>query len=118
MLRVDECGHTASPLRIGHDMEGERRLAAGFRTIDLRDAAARDAADTDGGVEVDGARWNRVDAHTILRAQPHDGPLAAALLDLRDRQVQRLLLVVANRRNSHASHLSLKVRTIGLAGSR
>ena len=38
-----------------------------------------------------------------VRAHPHDGPLAAALLDLRDRQAERLLLVVLHRGDRHGS---------------
>src|SRR6185437_16350997 len=55
MLRVDVGGRAATFLRPGHDVQGERGLAARFGTEDLSHPAARDPADADGRIEVDGA---------------------------------------------------------------
>ena len=89
-------------LRIGDDVQAERRLAARFRSVDLGDAAARNAADADGRVEVDARRSESTRrVPSLIGAHPHDRALAAALLDLRDGQIQRLLLVVLPRGDSH-----------------
>ena len=91
MLRVDERRDAAGLLRVGDDMEAERGLAGGFGAVDLGDAAARDAADADRGIEVDGAGGDGGDLDSrALRAHPHDGALAELLLDLGDGQGQRL----------------------------
>ena len=58
MLGVDVCRHTAGPLHVGGEMEREGGLAGGLRAVDLGDASARNAADADGGIEVDGAGGN------------------------------------------------------------
>ena len=101
MLGVDERRDPALSLRIRDHVQGERRLTARFGTIDLRDPSPRNSAHSNGGIEVDGPGWNRVDPDSVLRAESHDRALAAGFLDLRDRQVQRLLLVVRNSRHSH-----------------
>ncbi len=105
VLGVDVGGGSARLLRVGNDVEAERGLAARLRTVDLGHAATRDSTDADGGVEVDGARGDRIDADArIGRAHLHDRALAMVLFDLRDRQAQGLLLVFLNRRNSHLAH--------------
>ena len=51
VLGVDERGRAAEPLRLGDDVERERRLPRGLRAEDLGDAAARDPADAERDVE-------------------------------------------------------------------
>src|SRR5438128_1531323 len=94
-------------------MERESGLTAGFRTIDLGDAAAGDTTDAYRGIQVDRSRWDCLDSHLAVGAESHDGPLAAALFDLRNGQIQRFFLVVRDRGNSHRAHiLSLVVNTL------
>ena len=99
-------------------MQRECGLAAGFRTVDLGNATSRDTADADRGVEVDRPGRNRLDSHLTLGAEPHDRSLAAAFFDLRNGQIQRFLLVVRDRGDSHRAHiLSLVVNSSGQAES-
>ena len=56
VLGVDERRDAAALLRLGDDVERERRLAGGLRPEDLDDAAARDAADAERDVERDASR--------------------------------------------------------------
>src|SRR5689334_21168179 len=108
MLRVDVGGDPASALGIGDDVETERRLTARLRTVYLRDSTAGNAAHADRSVEIDGAGGNRVDAHPCIgRSHLHDRALAAVLFDLRNRQVQRLFLVVVNSGYGRYSPFSL-----------
>ena len=58
VLGVDVGGDAARLLHVGGEVEGERGLAGGLGAVDLGDAAAGDAADAGGGVEVDGAGGN------------------------------------------------------------
>ena len=55
MLRVHEGADAPFPLRLGHGVERERRLAGGFGTVDLDDAAARQTADAERDVEAEQA---------------------------------------------------------------
>ena len=91
VLGVDVGGDAARLLHVGDEVEAERGLAGGLRAVDLGDAAPRDAADADGGVEVDGPGGDGGDLDPRrLGAHPHDGALAQLLLDLGDGEVQRL----------------------------
>ena len=86
VLDVDERRGAAQLLRLGDDVERERRLTARFRSVDLDDPAARDAADPEREIERDRARRNHVDLHAGGEiAHLHDGTLAELTLDLRER---------------------------------
>src|SRR4051794_10425997 len=50
VLGVDEGRDAASGLRVGHRVQGDRRLAGGLGAVHLDDAATREAADTEGDV--------------------------------------------------------------------
>src|SRR5262249_14415490 len=82
-------------------------LTARFWAVDLADAAARDAPHADRRVEIDGPGGDRLHPDLLVRPQPHDRTLAVALLDLRDGQIQRFLLVVLQGRHSHALILAV-----------
>ena len=92
VLGVDNGADAAAPLRIGDDMQAERRFAGALRPIDLGDAPARDAADAQRQIEHDRAGRDGFDfdMRPVL-AELHDGAFAEAALDLRHRQLQRLL---------------------------
>ena len=82
---VDERGLSAEFLRFGDDLQRQRGLAAGFRAVDFDDAAAREAANAERGVNRQAAAGDDVDRNqNVLAAQPHDGALAVRLLDDRD----------------------------------
>jgi hypothetical protein len=55
VLRVDERGAAARALRLRDRVQGDRRLAAGLRAVDLDDAPLGQAA-AQGGVQGEGAR--------------------------------------------------------------
>ena len=86
MFGVDERRHAAELLRLGDDLQRQRRLARRLRPEDLDDAAARHAADAEGVVEADGrrSRSTAIGGDGVLLAQAHDRALAELLLDLAD----------------------------------
>ena len=95
----------------------QRRLARGFRPVNLDHAAARQAADAERDVEAQRAGRNRLDLDRLLvLAKPHDRALAEGAFDLRQRGVERLGLVHgcsfhdAEIRLAHGSAPSLTVR--------
>ena len=91
MLGVDEGADAALALRLGHRMERQRGLAGALRTVDLDDAAARQAADAERDVQAQGAGGHGGDLHHLLvLPEPHDRALAEGALDLRKRGVERL----------------------------
>ena len=86
-----------SALGLRQDVLADRRLARRLRAEDLRDAAARHAADAEGEVQGDGARGDGVDLLALVRAEAHDRALSELLLDGEDGGVHRLLAVLALR---------------------
>ena len=92
MLCVDKGGNTALLLRFCDHMERDRRLAGGFRAVELRDAAARKPADAERDIERQNTGRNDGDVHVRLRlAKAHDRTLAEILLNLLERLLERLL---------------------------
>src|SRR5262249_36233321 len=79
-------------LHFGDRMQREGRLAGGFRTVDLHDAAAGVTADAQRDVEAQRSRRNRghVLREGLLVAETHDRTLAELLFDRLDRQLDRL----------------------------
>ena len=65
---VDEGGHTAHALTFGDDVQGEGGLAGGFGAVYLGNAAARNAADTEGQVKGQGAGGDGADVHGAVLA--------------------------------------------------
>ena len=61
VLGVDEGADAAAPLRLGHHVVDERRLARGLRAEDLDDPAARQPADAERQVERERAGGDRAD---------------------------------------------------------
>jgi hypothetical protein len=51
VLGVDEPTHPARHLRLGDDVEGQRRFTGGLRAVDLDHAATRNATHADGKVQ-------------------------------------------------------------------
>ena len=87
VLGVDEGRDAAAPLRLGHDVEGERRLSRGFRAEHLDHAASREAADAEG--PIDRKRAGRDGRHLdgLAASELDDGTLPELLLDLGHRHV-------------------------------
>ena len=88
MLRVDECRLTAHFLRFRDDVEGDGGLTGGFRPVDLDDASARHAADTERDVEVQRPCRNGADFHVCVFAEAHDGAFAEVVFNTRDSRFQ------------------------------
>ena len=98
VLGVDERGGAADALRFGDDLQGQRGLARGLRTVDLDDAAARQAADAERDVQPERAGRHRFDVVVVAGvAQAHDRALAELLFDLAERGGERLLAVFFHR---------------------
>src|SRR5690606_1348560 len=70
------------------------RLAGGFGTVDLDDAAAGKTADAQRDVEAERSGRYSLDLDERLAgAEPHDRALAKGAFDLRERRGQRFFLV-------------------------
>ena len=101
VLGVHEGGHTAQFLRLGDDRECERRLARGFRPVNLDHAAARHATDAERDVE--GQRSGGYDFDVVVGrvlAEEHHRALAELLVDLAQRRGESLLAIVFHRVSS------------------
>ena len=103
VLGVDERRLAAEPLRLRDEVVDQRRLAGRLRTVDLDDAAARDAADPKGDVEGERARRHALHVGDRVVAQAHDAALAVLTLDLRHGCVEGFVLV-------HGGSSSLRMR--------
>ena len=95
MLRVDEGRRAADLLHFRDDLQGQGRLAGGFRPIDFDHTAARQAADAQGDVQPERAGRDGFDVfcHLVV-AQAHDRALAELLLDLGQRRRECFAFVV------------------------
>jgi hypothetical protein len=83
VLGVDERRHPAELLRLGDDVQRQRRLARRFGPEDLDHPAAGHAADAERVVEAHRAGGNGRDRRDgVLLAQAHDRALAELFLDL------------------------------------
>ena len=102
VLGVDEGGDAAQALGVGDRVQRHRGLTGGFRTVDFHDAAAGQAANSQGDVQCDGAGRNDLDGRTDFIAEAHDRAFAELLVNLGKRCVERLLAI---RGCGHGSHL-------------
>ena len=66
MLDVDKGGLAALFLRLGDDVQRQRRLAAGLRSVDFHNAAARQTADAQRQVQRETAGGDGVHLHAVL----------------------------------------------------
>ena len=95
VLGVDVGTHPAHALRLGHDVQGQRGLAGGLGSKDLRDPPTGQTADTECHVERQRPRGHGVDLEGGLLPHLHDRALAEVLLDLAQGQFERLLAHLA-----------------------
>ncbi len=94
MFGIDEGGHAALLLDLGHGVQGERRLARGFGAEHLDPPADRQAADAERHVETQRAGRDAFDlGHLSGLAQFHDRALAEGAIDLCDRRLKSALFV-------------------------
>src|SRR4051794_21892774 len=94
VLGVDKGAGAAAFLRLGDDVQRQRRLARAFRAVYLDDAASRQAADAERDIEPERAGRDHVDVRRgLARAELHDRALAESALDLAERRVQSPLSV-------------------------
>src|SRR5207244_675719 len=93
-------GRPALALGVRDHVQCQRGLTARFGAEDLRYPPPRDAADPDRRVQVDRARRDDLHPHPRrIGPHPHDGALAASLLDLRDGEVEGLSALVRELRD-------------------
>ena len=82
MLSVDEGRRTAGLLRVGHDMQHERRFAGRLRPVNLDDPSARHATHPERNVQAKRAGGDRVNLQVRpLVTEPHDRAFAKTLGD-------------------------------------
>ena len=113
VLGVDIGGGASLPLRLGHDVVGERRLARRLRPEHLGDSSLRDSAHSEGHIEGYRSGGYRLDAPPDAPfAEPHHGPAAEVPVDLSKGQLQRPLLL-----SSHGFFLLLCPSAIGAVPS-
>src|SRR5215211_4645938 len=93
VLGVDEGGEASCSLRLGDDVQGEGRLAAGLGAEDLDDTTPRDPADAEGEVEGQGAGRDGGDILSLLVAHAHDRTFPELPLYLGDGGVYSLALI-------------------------
>ena len=79
---VDEGGDAPLALGAGHDVQGQRGLAARFGPEDFDHAAAGDALAAQGDVQREAAGGDAIDRGGCADAQRHDRPFAKLFLDL------------------------------------
>ena len=82
MLGIDEGDDAAERLGLGDDLQRQRCLAAGLRTVDFDDTAPGDAADAQSCIERERAGGNGVDDEIVVGISVlHDGAFAELGLD-------------------------------------
>src|SRR5581483_2238624 len=97
VLDVDERRRPAGLLRLGDDVQRERRLTGRLRPVDLDDAPARQTADAEGEIEGDRSGRDDVERHLVGElAHFHDRAFAELTLDLRERVRKGYLFFVGH----------------------
>ena len=80
---IDKSGRATGLLRLGNDLQRQRRLARGFGSVDLDDAPLGQAADTQRNIQTDRARRNGLDVPGCLAvSHAHDRALTELFFDL------------------------------------
>ncbi len=93
MFRIDEGCDSAEFLGFGDGVQGKRRLAGRFGTVDFDDAAAGEASHAESHVELDAPGRDDGDLFDGLLSESHDGTFTIVLFDLRNGGFDRLCLV-------------------------
>ncbi|MNW03494.1 hypothetical protein D3C71_1994370 [compost metagenome] len=88
MLGVDEGGHAALLLNLGHGVQGQGRLARGFGAKHLDHPPNRQTADAERHVQAQRTGRDAFDfIHLPGLAELHHRALAKGAIDLRDRRL-------------------------------
>ena len=94
VLRVDESCDAAPLLYLGHHMQGNGGLTAGFRSVDLHDTSLGNSAHSQGDIQSQGTCGHGLHLHMSSRlAQLHHGSLAVLFLNMAQRRFQSLLFL-------------------------
>ena len=97
MFGIHESGRTAGFLDFGDDMQGERGLARGLRSVDFHDPTPGQAADAQGQIQSEGASRHGNDiAGCLAIAHAHDRALAKLFFDLTQCGRQGLLAILVH----------------------
>ena len=94
VLGIDVGTHATVALGLSDDMHGECGLARRLGTINLGDAPTRQTADTEREVKCQRTGRHDFDRHVGAFAHFHDRAAAELLVDLRQRHLQRLVLIL------------------------
>ena len=93
VLGIDKSGGAAALLRLGDDVQRQRRLARAFGAVNLDHPPLGQAADAKRDIEPERSRRDRLDVHRFLLAQLHRRALAECPVDLRECGIECLLTV-------------------------
>ena len=92
MLRIDESSQPASFLRVGDDVQHQRRFAGGLRPKNLHHPPSRQPSHPQRQIHRKRARGNDVDLFQGVRVtQAHDAPFAVGFGDAGDGRLQLAL---------------------------
>ena len=94
VLGVDEGSGAAQLLHLRDHREGQRRLARGFRPIDLDHATPGQSTDAERDVEAQRSCRDHLDVLRRGRVHLHDGALAELLFDLSQSSLQKMRFFV------------------------
>ncbi len=101
---LEDLGYSLQPSVGPHPGIGGQALTAAFRSVDLDDTAARQAAEAQRHVQRDRAGRDHLDRHPRLLTEAHDRALAELPLDLEESGIQGLLPVARPLRARLAVH--------------
>src|SRR5262249_12214813 len=79
---VNVRGDAARLLGLGHDVQRQRGFAGAFGAVDFDDAAARQSADSDGGVNADARSRNHGNIFRLVVAEAHDRAFTELLFNV------------------------------------
>ena len=82
MLGVYEGHHPPRCLGLGHDMQGQGRLAGRFRAEDLHHPSPGHTADAQGQIQAQRAGGNNGNIDGLILPHPHDGASAELFFNL------------------------------------
>ena len=96
MLGIDVGSDASLLLGIRHNMQAQRCLAAGLRSVNLGHASARNSTNADRRIKIDRTGGDGLHTNFGVGTESHDRSLSTTLFDLRDCERQGLALVVCH----------------------
>ena len=94
MLGVDDGADAPLLLGLGDDVDRERGLTGGLRSVDFSDTATRQTSDSEGEVESDGSCGNGLHVGHFIISETHQGSGAEILLKMLQGHTEGLLLLL------------------------